>query len=282
MKHIVMFSGGIGSWAAAKRVTDTHGPENVTLLFADTAGDGTEPFLGEDPDCYRFIRESAAQLGANLVWLKEGRNIWQVFHDRRFLGNSRQANCSTELKQKPCRAWLNEHCDPQDTTVYIGIDWSEEHRKPAIEKAYAPYKVGFPMTEPPYMDKQQMLEWCQSEGVTPPRMYREGWAHANCQAGCVRAGKAHWRKLLTLYPERYLYHEQREQELRDYLGKDVAILSDSSADDDPNDIGGCGCFTAEELPEDKGSKKVPLTLRAFRERIENSTQDQLFDLGGYL
>ncbi|UVK58909.1 PAPS reductase-like domain protein [Mycobacterium phage Leozinho] len=134
MKHIVMFSGGIGSWAAAKRVTDTHGPENVTLLFADTAGDGTEPFLGEDPDCYRFIRESAAQLGANLVWLKEGRNIWQVFHDRRFLGNSRQANCSTELKQKPCRAWLNEHCDPQDTTVYIGIDWSEgapqtRHRK---------------------------------------------------------------------------------------------------------------------------------------------------------
>jgi len=36
LEHVVMFSGGIGSWATARRVADEHGPEHLTLLFADT------------------------------------------------------------------------------------------------------------------------------------------------------------------------------------------------------------------------------------------------------
>lgn len=36
MKHVVMFSGGIGSWAAAKRVAAEHGTADLTLLFTDT------------------------------------------------------------------------------------------------------------------------------------------------------------------------------------------------------------------------------------------------------
>lgn len=32
MKHIVMYSGGVGSWAAAKRVAEKHGTENLILL----------------------------------------------------------------------------------------------------------------------------------------------------------------------------------------------------------------------------------------------------------
>ena len=47
MKHIVSFSGGMGSFAEAKSCVDKFGKENVSLLFADT--------LGEAPDLYRFI-----------------------------------------------------------------------------------------------------------------------------------------------------------------------------------------------------------------------------------
>ena len=31
--HVVLFSGGLGSWAAAKRVAMTHGLDNLILLF---------------------------------------------------------------------------------------------------------------------------------------------------------------------------------------------------------------------------------------------------------
>lgn len=68
----------IGSWMTAKRVIDQYGPEMVTLLFADVKGNEDNPYLGEDEDCYRFIRETAEKFGAELVWLNEGRNIWQV------------------------------------------------------------------------------------------------------------------------------------------------------------------------------------------------------------
>ena len=50
MNHLVMFSGGAGSWAAAKRVAERHGTENLYLIFADT--------LIEDEDLYRFIDDA--------------------------------------------------------------------------------------------------------------------------------------------------------------------------------------------------------------------------------
>ena len=35
-EHVVMFSGGVGSWMAARRVAERHGTADLTLLFADT------------------------------------------------------------------------------------------------------------------------------------------------------------------------------------------------------------------------------------------------------
>lgn len=247
-----MFSGGIGSWMTAKRVVDRHGPDDVVLLFADVKGHSASPHLGEDEDTYRFIREAAGQLRAPLVTVLDGRSIWQVFHDDRFLGNTRLANCSKFLKQKPCRSWLDEHCD-SDTTVYVGIDWSEIHRLPVIQKSYLPYRAEAPMTEPPYMDKRQMLDACRADGIEPPRLYRKNYPHNNCGGFCVRAGQAQFRLLLTENRERYLFHEGEEQKLRDHLGKDVSILRDR-----------------------RGGSVTPLTLRGFRERIEGG-QTSLFD-----
>jgi hypothetical protein len=185
-RHVVMYSGGIGSWATAKWVIDRYGPDDVTLLFADVKGDNDNPHLGEDEDTYRFIRESSAKFGAELVWLTEGRSIWQVFHDDRFLGNSRLANCSKFLKQRPCREWLDANVHSGTATVYVGIDWSEVHRLPAIEAAYQPYFAKAPLTEPPYTDKQQLLADCREWGVEPPRMYSKPYPHGNCGGFCVR------------------------------------------------------------------------------------------------
>ena len=72
-RHIVMFSGGIGSWATARQVVQQHGPDNVTLLFADVGGTHPSPHVGEDADTYRFINDAARQLGAQLVTLQQVR-----------------------------------------------------------------------------------------------------------------------------------------------------------------------------------------------------------------
>lgn len=258
MRYVVMFSGGIGSWATARRLVDEHGSGAVTLLFSDVKGDSAEPHVGEDEDTYRFIDDAVAELGCEYVRVADGRTIWEVFRDRKFLGNSRQANCSTTLKQIPARNWLRANTKPGTHTIAIGIDWSETHRRPGIVKAYAPYKVVFPMCDKPYMSKQMMIDWAKECGVTPPRLYSLGFAHNNCGGGCVRSGQGQFKRLLDVMPERYSRWEQGEADVRAHLGKDVTILKkmevgvsrnmtltelrENQQSVDMLDIGGCGCF----------------------------------------
>lgn len=299
MKHIVMFSGGIGSWMTAKRVIAKHGTKETVLLFADVKGEGRcltcdhqysvhingrgpcdvkdsnskycgctkfvdNPHVGEDADTYRFINDAVKQLGAKLVTVMDAkrRDIWKVYETRRYLGNSRQANCSIELKQKPCMEWLRENVKPEDGTIYVGIDWTESHRLPAIKAAYSKYSYNAeaPLCEPPYMDKAEMIQAAISDGLTPPRAYERGYPHNNCGGFCVRAGKAQFQMLLKENRERYLFHEKQERKLQDFLGKPVTVLT-----------------------EVRDGQKIPLTLQSFRERQESQKSlfgDDEYDWGG--
>jgi 3'-phosphoadenosine 5'-phosphosulfate sulfotransferase (PAPS reductase)/FAD synthetase len=54
-RRVVMFSGGVASWATAKRVAADHGTDGLTLLFADTQM--------EDEDTYRFLEAGATNVG---------------------------------------------------------------------------------------------------------------------------------------------------------------------------------------------------------------------------
>ncbi|TDL57863.1 hypothetical protein E2R60_05140 [Paenibacillus dendritiformis] len=264
MKHIVMYSGGIGSWAAAKRVAEQHRTRDLILLFTDT--------LIEDEDLYRFLRESAENLGGELVWLQDGRDPWQVFRDVRWIGNSRVAQCSEHLKQRVAREWIESQFTPDEAILYVGIDWTEIHRMKAITKGWSPYKVLAPMTEPPYWDKQEMLRALAKDGIRNPRLYDMGFAHNNCGGFCVRAGQGHFINLLKKKRGLYLYHETKELEMQEYLGRfDISILTRTlngkdqtltlrqlreewenglGMQIDMDDIGGCGCFAfdAEEGP----------------------------------
>jgi len=258
--HVPMTSGGLGSWLTACLAAAAMEPgDHLTMLFADVGSDRS-PHVGEDEDTYRFLQESAEHvLGTlpegttgELVTVRDGRDIWEVFHDDRFLGNSRLANCSKFLKQKPCRDWLEENADPDTTVVYVGIDWSETHRLPAITAGWAPYPVRTPLTDPPYLDRGDMFTACETAGMEVPRLYRARFAHNNCGGFCVRGGQAQMEVLLREHPDRYAFHEAEEQNLRAYLDKDVSVLRDRA-----------------------GGTSVPLTLTAFRERLED--QPELFD-----
>lgn len=249
-QHVVMWSGGITSWAAARQVVARHGAASTVLLFADTRV--------EDPDLYRWNTDAVAQLGAQLVTVADGRTPWEVFDDKRWLGNTRIAQCSHALKQEPCRDWLTEHTDPADTTLYVGIDWTEAHRLPAIVRGWQPWTVEAPLMHPPYRDKHQHLADARAAGLETPALYRLGFAHNNCGGACVKGGVAQWVRVLEVFPERYARAEAAEQRMRNKLGKDVSILRDRA-----------------------GGTTRPLTLTELRDRIE-SRPDQLdlFDEGG--
>jgi hypothetical protein len=215
--HVIQMSGGMGSWATAQRVRAKYGTADMVLLFADT--------LVEHPDLYRFLDDAADELGVPITRVADGRTPFQVFRDQRFLGNNRVAPCTVHLKQKPCRAWLNAHADPADTVLYIGVDWSEERRRPAIESGWQPWRTEFPMCEEPRLSKGEMLAWARSLGLRTPVMYDQGFTHNNCSGACVRAGQRQWRHLLATNPDLFALKEHEEEEMRELLGN-VAILRD--------------------------------------------------------
>lgn len=252
----MFYSGGIGSWVTAKRVIAEHGKENTVLLFTDTKI--------EDEDLYRFLKDTTENLGAEFVHIEDGRDIWEVFKDVKYLGNSRIAQCSHILKQKTAENWIKANYQPDECVLYLGIDWTEEHRTKAPTENWKPYTVKFPMCEEPFLVKEDMLAMLEAEGIEVPRLYKMGFAHNNCGGGCVRAGQGHFLNLLKTMPERFAQWEANEQMMREYLGKEVSILrrqrngkrfnftlkelreeyeeKQDEADIDIFDIGGCGCF----------------------------------------
>jgi 3'-phosphoadenosine 5'-phosphosulfate sulfotransferase (PAPS reductase)/FAD synthetase len=140
-QYVVLLSGGITSWAAAKRVAETHGTANMTLLFADTGM--------EDEDCYRFVHEGAENIGAPLVILKEGRTPWELFRDQKMIGTSKADICSRMLKRDPLDKWRNENCDPETTKMVVGILWDEPHRIARLQELCKPWQYIAPLCDKP-------------------------------------------------------------------------------------------------------------------------------------
>ena len=249
MKHIVFFSGGIGSYECAKRVISQYGKEDVVLLFTDTKT--------EDEDLYRFLDDAVNLLDCEIVKIADGRDIWEVAKDVKYLPNSRIAQCSHILKQKVAREWIKQNYKPDECILYLGIDWTESHRKKAPIKHWSPYIVKFPMCDKPYLSKNELLESLYKDNIEIPRLYKLGFSHNNCGGFCFRAGIGHFKRLLDKMPERYKYHEDKEQELLKYLGRnDISILR-----------------------RIRNGEKKNITLKELREESE-FTQLELFDIGG--
>ena len=243
-----MFSGGIGSWSAARRVKERKYVEDMTLLFADT--------LIEHPDTYRFLNEAAADIGCEFVRIADGRTPWQVFRDVKFLGNSQADPCSRILKRDLLDKWIAANCDVDSTTVYIGIDWTEEHRYTRLRERKLPWKYEAPLCDPPYITKADAHDMASAAGIRKQTLYELGAPHANCGGACIKMGHGGFARLLKYAPDTYAEWERNEAELRNQLG-DVAILRDRS-----------------------GGDTRPITLSDFRARLEAGGQVDMFDIGG--
>jgi len=248
IKHLVMFSGGVCSWCAAKRVVERHGTEGVTLLFADTKM--------EDEDLYRFLEEAATNVGAPLVKIADGRTPWEVMRDEKIIGNSAIDPCSKLLKRKLLDRWRDEHCTPKDTVVYLGLNWDEDHRLHRVQARVKPWRYEAPLVDAPQISKAGMFDQLKHEGIAAPRLYAMGFPHNNCGGFCIKAGQAHFAHLLRVMPERYAFHEAEEEAMRVLVG-DHSIMRDR-----------------------RGGKTTPLTMKQLRERIQKQGEFDAFEWGG--
>lgn len=252
MMHIVSYSGGLASFFEAKLCVEKYGRENTVLVFCDTKT--------EDEDLYRFLKDTTNYLGLDLITLTEGRDIWEVAYDRKFLFNSRVADCTIKLKIELFHEYIGQF-DPTNITVHIGFDYMEQHRMDKAIPHYNPVKVESLIMRT-CMTKDSMRYELEKLCITLPRLYRLGFAHNNCGGFCFKAGIGHFKLLLEKLPDRFDYHMEKERELIELIGKPYAILKRKGTPytlyqfkedltrngtqlslDAELDIGGCSCFT---------------------------------------
>lgn len=225
--HVAMFSGGASSAYVAYHIVQKYGKENCVLFFTDT--------LWEDIDNYRFMDEVAEYIGLEITYRIDGRTPEEVFHDVRFLGNSRMAKCSEELKVRQTLIYLEELRDEYnlEPILYFGIGPHEQHRAINLQNFYEhnpiePIATRFPMIETftEDLDTKKIIrdEW----KIALPRMYGFGFSHANCAGRCVRGGLGHYALLYKVWPDQYAEQEAMEERFRKKFDKDVSILKRNS------------------------------------------------------
>jgi len=218
MKYIVSYSGGLGSFMAAYLTVQKQGKENVTLFFTDTRT--------EDEDLYRFVQETQKALDVPLVTAADGRNVWEVFTDVKFMGNSRIDPCSKILKRELAKKWFKENHKPEETTIVFGIGHNEGHRMTSIKANWQPYNTWAPLTELK-KTREEILDVLETLKIEPPRLYEMGFKHNNCGGFCVKAGQKQFLNLYQKMPERYRWHEEQQEKLFVLLGKRHGFLKKS-------------------------------------------------------
>lgn len=219
IKACVHFSGGLMSWGAAKLACDKYGKENVVLLFSDVGV--------EDPDVYRFLVQGAAALGARLqiVRMNEGGPYikpWDLAFLRKKIPNWKIGLCSGELKKQPADKWQKENLN-DGTPIIIGFSIEEIERIERFKKRKDRYIYEFPLAEKPYTSICQIREWLKEYNIAEPKMYSEGFNHANCAGACFKAGVSHWARLYKERPEIFAYHEAKEKEFQEKFASQQTI-----------------------------------------------------------
>lgn len=247
----ISFSGGLSSAISAFIAYENN--LEFRLIFADT--------LIEDEDLYRFINEVSKAVDSKIIWLKDGRNPWEVFIHKRWIGNSRVAPCSSVLKTKQIKDWLKENSDISEPLV-LGMDWSESDRLERAQKVWSPRPIisllnDYKVSRPEY--EKYLIKY----GIKKPRLYDQGFPHNNCGGFCVRSGLKQFATLLETMPERYKFHEEQMEQAMEKIGDTAKPFLQKTTDKkksyltlkefrelyekgeikvEPFDYGGCGCF----------------------------------------
>jgi len=200
MKHIVQFSGGVGSAMAAYLVTQQYPKEDIILLYHDVPD-------GQDDDTYRFNEDISKFLGIPITEASDGRTLWEVISAHHSLPSMFIPFCTDDLKQKMGEKFYKTVSEP--FILYTGYCLEEKKRvEKAREKMTRPTE--FPVYEAGLTSKQCKQIIANEWGIKLPRVYQH-FEHNNCIPCFKSTSYEYWRKVYEYFPERYQLAVKAEQ-----------------------------------------------------------------------
>lgn len=226
------------------------------MWFADTTI--------EDDDLYRFVYDIERLNIGPLIRLKDGRDPWDVFVDKEFIGNSRTAPCSKVLKTEMIEKYIDVVA-AKDDAIVIGFGFDEEERHERASARWAPRPVRSLIAEHRMSEGAIERLVCEKYGIRKPRLYDMGFVHNNCGGFCVRAGQGQFAMLLDKRPSLFMKHEQRNEWARRQIQGKAEQRIAAGTYKGKSRTGSVGGF----IRVTRGGVTEYLHMKEFRERVES-------------
>lgn len=255
--HIVSIGGGITSTLLLPlKVIEKYGRENVRLVMAMLTNDehsarplveAVEKFLGmsveritPQPD-FKDWRHVPAEAWALY-------DIWDIFNHTGRMGSTLADPCSRILKRETLAAYMTAF---PGAILHVGITADEIDRMMAIKRNWTArgVKVEADLCDVPNLTRETAIAECQRLLGFVPDAYKAGMSHNNCGGGCVKAGHGQMARFLYYNRAEFLRWETNELAHQQRFNHTSTIMVDRKQSGGVLD-------------------KTPLTLRAFRERLE--------------
>jgi len=201
---VVWFSCGAASAIAWQETLRRYGDTcNVVAV--------NNPVAEEDEDNRRFASDVAQWLRQSLV---EWRNphypdasAIKVWDARKAMSFPSGAPCTIELKKKARLDYETKHRVDWNVLGFTADEESRYRRFVLTERQNV-----LPVLIDAKMSKQMCMDRLLSAGISPPRVYGEGYPNANC-IGCVKAtSPTYWNLVRRTRPE--VFQRRAEQSRR--------------------------------------------------------------------
>lgn len=206
MKHIVGFSGGIDSQAAAKKVIEMFGSESVILLNSDAGGN-------EDPITTEYVAEYSRLVHPVTVVSAINADMWVDGSDkpeeygldpngtldfpgliaRKGMPTKARKTCTMVLKLQPQIRWIKKHFgvggqfEGVDYERYTGVRRDESaKRRDTPDREWDQYFDCWLNHIIAAWPKLQCFEYCAGEPINP--LYAMGFGRVGC-APCLESNK---------------------------------------------------------------------------------------------
>lgn len=207
-RMVCQFSCGAASAVATKLTLAEYPDALIVNAFIEEEDEDNRRFLA---DCERWFGRTVQVLRDE----KYGASTDEVWRKKRFMKGLRGAPCSAVLK----RLVLASIAQPGDLNV-IGFTVEEEDR---LDELRANFPAEADAFRAPLIARGITHDDCLAivdrAGIVLPRMYRMGYANANC-VGCPKGGQNYWQKIRADFPQRFV----KIQGIQEDIGRGAAFL----------------------------------------------------------
>jgi len=226
VKHIVGFSGGIDSQAAARWVLNRHPAEDVILLNSDAGGN-------EHPITVEFIAQYSSEVHPVVVVQAEVQDMDGLAkvkiaemglqptdlltfdlmaHLKGWFPDRRTQFCTHHLKLLPQVRWIKANLHGQEFTRYTGVRRDESQNRKNRQPIEWDDCFGCPLHHP-LVDwtKQMAFDFVRAHDEPINPLYLLGFNRVGC-APCINANKQDIRNWAKRFPE--MIDKIRDWEMR--------------------------------------------------------------------